>query len=120
MKLPPKKLRQKAGPSGEEVGGMMSAIATGTRRVCIANIANRGVIPNLPFDAEVEVEAVILEKRFVWQELVADAAVTGDRKPALQALMLDEMAILPEKARPMLDELLEASRELLPQFFPKR
>ena len=124
---------------GEAVGGMMSAIATGKRRLCIVNIANRGSIPNLPFDAEVEIEAVtdrcgvrgldmgecpralkaILEKRFVWQDLVADAAVTGDRKLALQALLLDEMSIWPDKAAPMLDELLLASRELLPQFFPK-
>jgi 6-phospho-beta-glucosidase len=49
--------------------------------------------------------------------LVADAAVTGDRHTALQAVMLDEMAILPKKAEAMLDELLEASRDLLPQFF---
>ncbi len=134
VQLPPKRRK----PVGsEEVGGMMAAIATGQRKVCIVNIANRGAIPNLPADAEVEVEAVtdrsgvralqmgecpkwlkaILEKRFVWHELVADAAVTGDRRLALQALTIDEMAIWPEKAAAMLDEMLAASRELLPQFF---
>ena len=140
VELPPKKDRGLRKVGAEEVGGMMSAMATGERRVCIANIANRGAIPNLPADAEVEVEAVtdargvraidmgecpktlkgILEKRFVWHELVADAAVTGDRKLALQALLMDEMAIWPEKAKAMLDEMLEASRELLPQFFRKK
>ena len=140
VKMPPTSKRGKSGIGGEEVGGMMSAIATGGRRLCIVNIANRGSIPNLPPDAEVEVEAVtdrrgvrgldmsecpralkaILEKRFVWQDLVADAATTGDRKLALQAFLLDEMSIWPEKAEAMLDELLLASRELLPQFFPKR
>ncbi len=59
----------------------------------------------------------ILEKRFVWHELVADAAAKGDRNLALQALLIDEMAILPEKAEAMLDELLAASKPLLPQFF---
>jgi alpha-galactosidase/6-phospho-beta-glucosidase family protein len=59
----------------------------------------------------------ILEKRFVWQELVADAAVKGDRRLALQACLLDEMAIVPEKAAAMLDELLLASKDLLPGFF---
>jgi len=137
VQMPPTPVDQAPRVGSEEVGGMMSAISTGVRRICIANIANQGVIPNLPFDAEVEVEAVtdrngvrgihmgdcpkalkaILEKRFVWQEVVADAAVTGDRKLALQALLLDEMAIWPEKVQAMLDELLEASRELLPQFF---
>ena len=58
----------------------------------------------------------ILEKRFAWHELVADAAVKGDRSLALQALLLDEMAIMPDKAEAMLDELLLASRDLLPQF----
>ena len=33
------------------------------------------------------------------------------------AFLLDEMAILPEKTEAMLDELLAASRDLLPQFF---
>lgn len=123
--------------TGEGVGSIISAIANGRRQICIANIANCYAIPNLPKTAEVEVEAVtdslgvravqmseaplvlkgILEKRFVWQELVVDAAVKGDRNIALQALLTDEMAIWPEKAEAMLDELLLASKDLLPQFF---
>ena len=43
--------------------------------------------------------------------------VTGDRNLALQALLLDEMSIWPAKAEAMLDELLEARRDLLPAFF---
>jgi alpha-galactosidase len=125
-----------SGLLSEDIGGMISAIATGRRQVCIANVANNGAIPNLPAHANVEVEAVtdslgvrpvhmgeaplvlkgILEKRFVWQELVADAAVKGDRNLALQALLVDEQAIIPEKAEAMLDELLAASKDLLPQF----
>ena len=123
--------------TSEGTAAVISAIAAGRRQVCIANIANQGCIPNLPATAEVEVEAVtdscgvrglqmgeaplalkgLLEKRFVWHELVADAAVKGDRNLALQALMTDEMAILPEKAEAMLDELLNASKDMLPQFF---
>ena len=44
------------------------------------------------------------------------AGVKGDRRLALEAMLVDEMAIVPEKAEAMLDELLESSRELLPQF----
>ena len=122
---------------GEGIASLMSAMVTGRRDVCVLNLANNGAIVNLPADAEVEVEAVtdyngaravqmppaplvlkaILEKRFVWHDLVADAAVKGDRNLALQALMLDEMAILPEKAEAMLEELLDASKDMLPQFF---
>src|SRR5262245_43798174 len=122
--------------TGEGIASLISAIATGRRQVCIANVANHGAIPNLPQTAEVEVEAVtdsggvrplsmgeaplllkgMLEKRFVWHERVTDAAVKGDRGLALQALMADEMAIWPDKAEAMLDELLAASKPLLPQF----
>jgi alpha-galactosidase len=131
-KMPPRSARRAGAHAfSEEIGATLAAIATGKRRIFIANIANNGAIPNLPATAEVEVESVtdwcgppvlkgMLEKRFAWQELVADAAVTGDRNLALQAMLLDEMAIWPEQAEAMLDELLEASRPLLGQFFRKR
>jgi alpha-galactosidase len=123
--------------TGEGTAALIEALANSRRMVCIANVANQGAIPNLPADAEVEVQAVvdsfgarpiymgpaprvlkgILEKRFAWHELVADAAVKGDRNAALQALLIDEMSIQPDQAAAMLDELLAASRPLLPQFF---
>jgi alpha-galactosidase/6-phospho-beta-glucosidase family protein len=45
-------------------------------------------------------------------------AAKGEGRPqqALQALLLDDMAIVPERAEAMLDELLAASRPMLPQF----
>ena len=115
---------------------LISDIATGNRRLHILNIPNRASVPNLPSEAVLEVECVtdsagvrplymgeaplaleaILRKRVAWQELVVDAAVKGDRKPALQAMMIDEQAILPTKAKAMLEELLENSRQMLPQF----
>jgi len=121
---------------GEGLGSLMEAIAVGRRQVQIVNIANKGAVPNLPSYANLEIEAVtdscgvrgiyigdapmslkgLLEKRIAWQELVADAGVKGDKNLALQALLLDEMAILPEKAEQMLDELLNASKKYLPQF----
>ena len=123
--------------SEEGIARTISAISHSRREVAIVNIANNGAIPNLPAEAVVEIEGVtdslgvrgitvgqcpqvlkgFLEKRFAWQELVADAAVKGDRSLVLQALMLDEMAIHPDRAEEMCDELLEASKDMLPQFF---
>lgn len=123
--------------TGEGIGSLIGAMAHGRRELAIVNIPNCGLIPNLPATGIVEVEGVtdslgvrgiqageaplvlkgLLEKRFAWQELVADAAVKGDRNLALQALLLDEMAILPHQAEAMLDELLLASKDLLPPFF---
>lgn len=122
--------------SGEGIGTLIENIAVGRRKVHIVNIPNKGAIPNLPDHAIVEIEGVtdscgvrgiymgeaplylkgFLEKRIAWQELVVEAGVKGDRNLALQALLLDEMAIPPEKSEAMLDELLEASKEMLPQF----
>ena len=122
--------------TGEGLGRLIEDIALGRRGVYIVNIPNKGAIPNLPDYAVVEIEGVtdscgvrgvymgeaplalmgLLHKRIAWQELVVDAGVRGDRKLALQALLLDEMAILPEKAEAMLDELLASSKQMLPQF----
>ena len=40
----------------------------------------------------------------------------SDKNLAFQTLMLDPIAILPEKAEKMLDKLLANFKELLPQF----
>lgn len=123
--------------TGEGLATILAAITNGTRKTCIVNVPNQHAISNLPADAEVEVEGVtdydgvrpiymgqaprvlkgILEKRFIWQDLVADAAVKGDRNAAIQSLLIDEMAIWPNETHSMLDELLAASKDLLPQFF---
>jgi alpha-galactosidase len=122
--------------TGEGLGSLIEAISLGRRQVQIVNIPNRGAVPNLPDEAVLELEAVtdscgvrgiytgeaplslkgILEKRIAWQELVVEAGVKGDRNLALQALLLDEMAILPEQAEDMLSALLAASKDALPQF----
>jgi alpha-galactosidase len=121
---------------GEGLASLIESIASGRRGVYIVNVPNRGAVSNLPDYAVLELEGVtdscgvravhvgeapislmgLLQKRIAWQELVADAGVKGDRNLALQALLLDEMAIRPEKAEAMLDRLLAASREMLPQF----
>jgi alpha-galactosidase/6-phospho-beta-glucosidase family protein len=60
--------------------------------------------------------AGLLQKRIAWPELVVDAVATGDRRLALHALKLDEMAIRPEESERMLDALLAASRPMLGRF----
>jgi alpha-galactosidase/6-phospho-beta-glucosidase family protein len=120
----------------EGLARIIASIAHGRRTVCILNVPNGSSVPNLPKDALLETECVtdscgyrtlsmgdaprilkgMLEKWFAWQECVAAAAVKGDRRMALQAMMLDETAILPDKSEAMLNELLENSRGMLPQF----
>lgn len=125
--------------TGEGIASLIADLHVGRREVHICNVPNRGAVPNLPATAVLEVEVVtdstgvrpvhmaeaplplkaLLEKRVAWQELVADAAVTGDTRLALQALQVDEQALPPETSARMLRELLANSRGMLPTFEAK-
>ena len=100
------------------------------------NIPNRGYIPNLPDGAIVEVAGTVSAAGFVGEkfaplpapiaelcrrelalsELYVDAALTGDRELALQALLLDPMVTDIDRGRAILDDLLAEFAEYLPQF----
>ena len=100
------------------------------------NIPNRGCIPNLPDGAIVEVPGTISGAGFVGEclpplpapiaelcrrelalsELYMQAALTGDRELALRALLLDPMVTDIDSGRAILDDLLAANAEWLPQF----
>ena len=107
------------------------------RQVRILNLPNRGAVPNLPDYAVLEVEGVTdsCGARGLYAgeaPALADgpareahrlAGAGGRRRPSratatwpCRRCCTDEMAIRPELAEQMLDELLAASRELLPQF----
>jgi len=125
--------------SPEAIGNLVADISLGRREVYIVNIPNCGCVPNLPDYAIVEVQGVTDDRgvrglytgevpqpvlgwmyaRTVWTELVVDAGVKGDRGLALQALAQDPQILSLHEAETLLDELLEAHRERLPQFFPK-
>ncbi len=126
----PKKL------SPEAMGKLIAAMSLNQRETHIVNIPNNGSVPNLPDYAIVEVQGVtdsqgfrglhmgeipppvagILQARVLQQELAVDAGVYGDRNLALQALVADEFTVSIEDAELMLDELLEAHADMLPQF----
>jgi alpha-galactosidase len=101
---------------------------------------NLGAIPNLPYDSVVEVSSIVggygihpvhvgplpepiaanLRLHIDIFELVVEAALAGDRKVALDALLLDPQTsavLTPSETEKMFDEMLEAETEFLPQFF---
>lgn len=100
------------------------------------NIPNQGAIPNLPAETVVELPAMIsgcgisgvgvgplpppiaelCRREAALVELVVDAAVTGDRELALQALLLDPMMNDIGRAEAILDDYLEAFAAYLPLF----
>ena len=101
-----------------------------------ANIINQGCISNLPSDAIVEVPvlvngagihglhvgelptvvAAMCAQQIAVQELSVEAAVSGDRRTALQALLIDPLVPDPRIAEAMLDEFIDVHAANLPQF----
>ena len=125
------------GLSGERAIQIIDAITRDLQQPELAvNIPNNGCISNLPDDAVVEVPAVVggrgvqgvnvgalpaglaamLRQQIDIQMLVVEAGVHGDRKAALQALLLDPTVHSYAQAKYMLDELLRTHQRYLPQF----
>ena len=100
------------------------------------NIPNGGAISNLPPEAIVELPAVVdangisgrllgplpptiaelCRRESALVELVVDAALSGDRQLALEALLLDPMIGDIQRARDILDDYLRTFADQLPQF----
>jgi len=119
------------------VMGIITALVRKENKVFEAvNIPNEGFVTNLPMGAVVEVPAVIgpsgtrgvyvgklpggvvatLQHRLLQQELTVEAALTGDRNLALQALLVDPMVRSVEIAERLLADLFKAHATYLPQF----
>jgi 6-phospho-beta-glucosidase len=58
----------------------------------------------------------LLQQVKAYEELTIEAAVTGDRKVALAALIANPIVPSARVAKPLLDDLLEAHADHLPQF----
>jgi alpha-galactosidase len=102
-----------------------------------ANLPNRGQISNLPPGSAVETpvhvdgagihpvhvgalpEAVaeLCRRELMVAQLCVDSAVEGDRRKALQCLLLDPVVNDIETARLILDDYLQAYKEHLPQYW---
>jgi alpha-galactosidase len=122
--------------SPEESADIIAAMVNGRPFRAIVNVPNQGQIDNLPREAIVETLAEVgatgvnpigvgalpggvlntVHPHVVNQELLVDAALTGDRQLALQALLGDPLVRDYRAAPKLMDELLEAHAELLPQF----
>ncbi|HEV7932831.1 MAG TPA: glycoside hydrolase family 4 [Actinomadura sp.] len=126
------------GEHGEFAVDVICAIARDERRRLIVNTRNQGAISSLEGDAIVEVPAIVGRQgptplvmgelpRAVrglthaiheYERLAADAAVTGDRRIALQALMAHPFVTSKRTAEKILEEGLAAHAAHLPQFTP--
>ncbi|MFN2168577.1 MAG: hypothetical protein ACK2U9_20270, partial [Anaerolineae bacterium] len=122
-----------------EVVQIMEALLTNGNALHGINLPNGGAIPNLPPEAVVEVTSLIngygiqpvcigplpepiaatLRNHITTQQLTAQAALTGDRNLLLQAFLQDPMnqaRLRQDKIPALMEDLLQAHKEYLPQF----
>jgi alpha-galactosidase len=125
-------------PSGERAVPIITAMLGNSHAYELAvNIRNDGLIPNLPPDAIVEVPATVdangvhgvpfgplpeaiaalCRTQVSITDRAVEAGVRGDRAAALEALLLDSVITATAQAEAILEEMLEAHRPYLPQFF---
>ncbi len=115
---------------------ILDGMAGDTRPFFTANLPNRGIVPNLPVDAILEITAtatgrgiraldvpdfpdalaVPLVRKIAGQELTVEAALRGDRKLFVEALLMDGCVSEVTTAGRLADALLRAHKNDLPQF----
>jgi alpha-galactosidase len=117
---------------------VIEAAACGENNYHLAlNLPNAGQIPNLPMGAIVETPGVLtptgpvainvgplpegiaelLRREITVGHLCVESAVNGDRRLALQSLLLDPVITDLDVARQILDDYLTTYREYLPQYW---
>ncbi len=134
----PKELEKRGGALYSTAAvSLIAAIVGNKNEVHIVNRRNRGALADMPEGAVVEVPCLvgaagpipltvgrlpILARGLVhsvkaYEELTIEAALTGDRWTALQALVTHPLVPSFGVAKALLNSILEANREYLPQFF---
>lgn len=122
----------------EQLLQIMASIQYDERRIFYANLPNEGAVPNLPYDAILELPTVamagglrpihfsdlstalaaVLTRKIAGIQLTVEAALTGSRELFIEALLADGAVTDRDVAIRLRDEMLEAHRQHLPQFFP--
>ncbi|HUT05062.1 MAG TPA: 6-phospho-beta-glucosidase [bacterium] len=137
LKRKPKELEKRGGAHYSTAAvSLASAIYGNARELHIVNTRNNGTISCLPSDCAIETNCVIdgtgahpmtigdvpLEIRGLlqavksYEELAVRAGVEGSRKLALQALVAHPLVPSFTVAKGLLDRILEANADYLPQF----
>lgn len=116
---------------------LMTSIYNDKRDIQPVNTKNCGSIASIPYESAVEVSCIItsegprpitmgdlpvavrglVQQIKSFERVTVEAAVTGDYATALLALTINPLTPSDAIAKEILDEMLEAHREHLPQFF---
>jgi len=140
LAVKPKQLELRGGAYYSDAAcNLIASMYNDTKDIQPVNTQNRGAIMSLQPDVAVEVSCVItkegprplamgrlpiqveglVQQMKSFEQVATDAAVSGDYNTALVAMTINPLVRDEAKAKLILDEMLEAHKQYLPQFFKK-
>jgi 6-phospho-beta-glucosidase len=140
LAIKPPQLEQRGGAYYSDAAcSLINSIYNDKRDIQPVNTRNNGAIASIPDDSAVEVNCIItkdgpkpisvgdlpvavrglVQQIKSFERVAAEAAVTGDYNTALLAMTINPLVPSDKVAKVILDEMLEAHKEYLPQFFQK-
>lgn len=137
LEIKPKQLEQRGGARYSDAAcNLIASIYANKGDIQYVDVRNAGTISDLPYDSAVEVACMItgdgpkpiatgelkqqisgtIQMIKAFERMVVDAAVNGDRDLAVTALNMNPLCPSDKLANIVVDELIEAHKEYLPQF----
>ena len=124
-----------AGAHGDWISDLAIALKNDTKQRFLVIVENKGAIPNMPYDAMVEVPAYIgsngpevicqneiplfyqglMMQQVNSEKLIVEAVVENSYQKALQAFTLNKTVPSCLVARDILDDMIEANKEYWPE-----
>jgi alpha-galactosidase len=131
--------KKRQGHSGEYGTLIVHSMETGQPRVVYGNVANHGLIENLPADCCVEVPCLVdgngiqpvrvgaippqlaslMQTNINVQRMTVEASISGKRDHVFQAALLEPHTaaeLSPDEIRSLVDDLIAAHGDWLPEF----
>lgn len=140
LNIKPPQLEKRGGAYYSDAAcSLIHSIHNDTGDIQPVNVRNNGTIAGIPPESAVEVNCVItregprpltvgelpvavhglVQQIKSFERVTVEAAVTGDYHQALLAMTINPLVPSDTLAKKILDEMLEAHRDHLPQFFQK-
>lgn len=138
LKVKPKQLEERGGAHYSDAAcSVIDSIYNDRGDIQYVDVRNNGAVTNLPASSAIECAAVItadgpkpiaigelspaingtIQMIKSFERLVAEAAVTGNRDLAVAALVANKLCDSDAVANEVFDEMLEAHKAYLPEFF---
>lgn len=140
LEVKPKQLEQRGGAKYSDAAcNLIESIYTNKGDIQYVDIRNNGAISNLPLESAVEVACRItsdgpiplatgecklqingyIQMMKSFERMVVEAAISGNRDLAITAMNFNPLCPSDTDNNIVFDELLEAHKDYLPQFFQK-